>query len=110
MITLDFTKVSRHVQIDRQVRFSIIEKTVGWGNVIYEAPDRKTGDCTICLTTTGAMIIVEPDGTIATAWIASVAQAMDTFKRATNQERMPKWLWNIVNYNNNTELWQKLVA
>ena len=89
---IDLQKVSRHVTVDRQTRISIIEKTVGWGKALVEAPDKKGRDCTALLTSTGVIAILEPD------------------KRATGNYEMPKELWKMVNYNNNTELWHKMAA
>ena len=107
---IDLQKVSRHVTVDRQTRISIIEKTVGWGKALVEAPDKKGRDCTALLTSTGVIAILEPDGTMVTAWIASVKQAQAVYKRATGSYEMPKELWKMVNYNNNTELWHKMAA
>ena len=110
MKEINLTNMSAHVIIDRQVRIDIIEKTVGWGETLVEAPDKKGRDCTAVLTTTGVIAILAEDGMMITAWIASVQQATAVYARATGTTKLPKKLWNIVNYNNNTEVWQKLVA
>ena len=110
MKAIDLTTVSHHVIVDRKTRFEIIEKTVGFGNPVVEAPDKKGRDCTATLTDTGVIVIIDPFGIIVTAWIASVKQAVSVYSRATGKTQLPQKLWNMVNYNNNTEFWQKKVA
>lgn len=110
MKTIDLTNVSAHVVIDRKTRFDIIEKTVGFGTPIVEAPDKKGRDCTVILTTTGVICIIGADGMMVTTWIASVAQAIAVYARATGKTKLPIKLWDMVNYNNNTETWRKKVA
>ena len=110
MPPIDLTKQTAHAILDREVRFSIIEKTVGWGTPVVIAPDKKGRDATATLTDTGVLIIRQPDGTIITAWVASVAQAQAVWGRATGNLKMPRKLWNVVNYNNNTRYWRNLVA
>lgn len=110
MPPIDLTKMSAHAILDREVRFDIIEKTVGWGTPVVMAPDKKGRDATATLTDTGVMVIREPDGTIITAWIASVRQAQAVWGRATGNIKMPAALWNVINYNNNTEYWKNKVA
>ena len=107
---IDTTKFSVHVMIDRQTRIEVIEKTVGWGDTFVEAPDEKGRDCTAILTTTGVIAILAADGTMITAWIASVRQAMAVYARATGTTKLPPKMWRMVNYNNNTEVWQKMAA
>ena len=110
MKQIDFSKASAHVLIDRKTRVEVIEKTVGFGVPFIEAPDIKERDCTATLTTTGVIVIMDDNGEIITTWIASVKQAVSVYARATGTTKLPKWIWNIVNYNNNTEIWQKMVA
>ena len=110
MKPIDLTVVSHHVEVDRQARFDIIKKTVGFGSPVVEAPDKKGRDCTATLTDTGVIVIIDPYGMIVTAWIASVKQAQAVYGRATGSLKMPRQLWNTVNYNNNTELWRKKIA
>ena len=110
MTSIDLTKLSAHVMVDRKVRIEIIEKTVGFGTPIVETPDNKNTDCTTVLTSTGVIVIVAPDGMIVTTWIANVAQAISVYKRATNGKNLPKQLWKMIHYNNNTETWHKMVA
>ena len=110
MKAIDLTAVSYHVIADRQTRFNIINKTVGFGNPVVETTDKKGTDCTTTLTDTGVIVIIDSHGIIVTAWIASVKQALAVYSRATGTTKMPKQLWNMVNYNNNTELWQKVAA
>jgi hypothetical protein len=110
MKQIDLSKASAHVLIDRKTRVEIIEKTVGFGTPFVEASDIKQRDCTAILTTTGVIVIMDENGEIITTWIASVKQAVSVYARATGTAKLPKWIWNIVNYNNNTEMWQKMVA
>lgn len=110
MKTIDFSKATTHVIVDRKVRIEIIEKTVGFGVPFVEAPDEKGFDCTATLTTTGVIVIMGANGEIITAWIASVKQAMAVHARATGTTKLPKKIWNVVNYNNNTAEWKKMVA
>ena len=107
---IDLTNMSAHVIVDRQARINNIENSIGWGTEIITAPDKKERDATATLTSTGVIIIRSLDGMIITAWIASVAQAQAVWGRAKGTARLPRWLWNVVNYNNNTEYWKNLVA
>lgn len=107
---IDLTRMSAHVIIDRKTRIDLIEKTIGWGTEVVTAPDKKEKDATATLTSTGVIIIRSLDGMIITTWIASVPQAVSVWIRAKGNNRLPKWLWNVVNYNNNTEVWQKMAA
>ena len=104
---IDLTNMSAHVIIDRADRIGIIEKTVGWGEPLVQAPDLKGRDATAILTTTGVIIIRSLDNMIITAWIASVPQAISVWRRATGEKNLPNAVWNIVNYNNNTDYWRK---
>ena len=110
MKQIDLSKASAHVRVDRKIRVEIIEKTIGFGIPFIETQDERQSDCTTTLTTTGVIVIMSEDGEIITTWIANVKQAMAVHARATGTTKLPKWLWNIVNYNNNTEMWQKMVA
>ena len=102
--------VSNHVVVDRQARINLIEKTIGWGNPVIEAPDKKGRDCKAVLTDTGVIIILDPYGIIVTAWIASVKQAIAVYARATGNTVLPQKLWWIINYNNNSKEWQRKIA
>ena len=110
MKTIDLSKMSAHVIVDRKVRINIIEKTVGFGKPFVEAWDIKEADCTATLTTTGVIVIMDKEGLIITTWIASVAQAISVYRRATGKKNLPQNMWAIVNYNNNTKVWQKMAA
>lgn len=107
---IDLTKMSAHVLIDRADRVRYIENTVGWGSIIVEAPDKNKENVHRVLTSTGVMIIKAEDGFMITTWIADVGQAKDVWKKAKGDKPMPRWLWNVVNYNNNTAYWKNLVA
>lgn len=107
---IDLTRMSAHVIVDREARIRHIENSIGWGTEVITAPDLKERDATATLTSTGVIIIRGMDGFIITAWIASVPQAVSVWIRAKGNNRLPHWLWNVVNYNNNTEYWQNLVA
>ena len=111
MKTYDLTVISDHVDNDRRARFELIEKTIGFGTPIAEAKDRKAGgDCTRTLTDTGVIIVINPYGTIITAFVAGVKQAMQVYNDATGTTKMPRKVWNMVNYNNNTIAWKKVTA
>ena len=110
MKKLDVSNLSAHVVVDRMDRIRVIEKTVGWGVPVYEAPDEKGRDATAILTSTGVLAIVAPNGMIISVWIAGIKQAVAVFRRATGQEKMPAWLWATINYNNNTEAWKAMAA
>lgn len=107
---IDLTKMSAHFIIDRADRINYIEKTVGWGTVIVEAPDPIREDVRKALTSTGVLIIFGREDIIITAWIADVNQALRVWLDAKNNNHLPKWLWNVINYNNNTEYWRNKVA
>lgn len=110
MKAIDLTAISRHVELDRQNRFNLINNTVGFGLPVVEAKDKNNNECTATLTTTGVIVIIDPHGIIVTAWIASVRQAIGVYATATGSTKLPKNLWNVVNYNNNTETWQRIAA
>ena len=107
---IDLTRMSAHVIIDRKARINLIERTIGWGTEIITAPDKKERDATATLTSTGVIIIRSFDGVIITAWVASVRQALAVWIRGTGSNHIPSWLWNVINYNNNTEYWRNKVA
>ena len=107
---IDLTRMSAHFMIDRKFRIDLIERTIGWGTEVVVAPDKMGQDATATLTSTGVMIIRNFDGLIITAWIASVPEAVSVWIRAKGNNHLPKWLWNVVNYNNNTAAWQKMAA
>lgn len=110
MTAIDFNNTTAHVIIDRKARFEMIERTIGWGNPVIVAPDKKERDATATLTDTGVMIIRDFENKIITAWVASVAQAQAVYGRATGSPKLPRRIWLVVNYNNNTPAWNKLVA
>lgn len=107
---IDLTRMSAHVIVDRETRIRMIENSIGWGTEVITAPDKKERDATATLTSTGVIIIKSMDGMIITAWVASVQQAVSVWIRAKGNNRLPAWLWNVVNYNNNTEYWKMKVA
>jgi len=107
---VDTTCMSAHAIIDRADRIRNIENSVGWGTEIVTAPDKKNRDATATLTSTGVIIIRSLDGMIITAWVASVRQAVAVWGRAKGNATLPRQLWNVVNYNNNTAYWRNLVA
>ena len=111
MKSFDLCMISDHVDKDRRARFSMIEKTIGFGSPIVETGDKKPdGDCTRTLTDTGVILVIDPYGIIVTAFIASVKQASRLYKQATGDRKLPQNLFNMVNYNNNTEYWKKMAA
>lgn len=107
---IDLTRMSAHVIIDREARINMIENTIGWGTEVITAPDKKQRDATATLTSTGVIVIRGLDGMIITAWVASVPQAISVWIRGKGNNHLPSWLWNVVNYNNNTPYWKNLVA
>jgi hypothetical protein len=107
---IDLTRMSAHVIVDRSARIAHIENSIGWGTEIVTAPDKKGRDATATLTSTGVLVIRSFDGVIISAWIASVGQAQAVWNRAKGTTRLPHWLWNVVNYNNNTDYWKKVTA
>ena len=109
MKTFDITCLTYHAEVDRETRINIIKKTVGFGNPCAEAPDKDDRDATAILTDTGVIVILNPYGLIVTTWIASVRQASAIYY-SNHGKKMPKSLWAIVNYNNNTETWHKMAA
>ena len=107
---IDLTKMSTHVTVDRAARIKNIENSVGWGTIVAQAPDRNSKNVNRALTSTGVLIVQAEDGFIITAWIASISQAVAVWKMAKEGKPLPKWLWNVINYNNNTDYWKKLIA
>jgi hypothetical protein len=111
MKRIDLSIISDHVDNDRRNRFAFIEKTIGFGTPIAEAEDKKErGDCTRTLTGTGVIVVIDPYGVIVTAWIASVKQAIDVYSRATGNNKLPKEVFWMVQYNNNSPVWKTKVA
>lgn len=107
---IDLTRMSAHFIIDRADRIQRIENSIGWGTIVVNAPDRNKENVYRCLTSTGVLIIKDENDFIITAWIADVKQAVSVWKAAKGDRPVPKWLWNVINYNNNTKYWQKKVA
>lgn len=107
---IDLTRMSAHVIIDRADRVRHIENSIGWGTEIARAPDRNAEGVYRVLTSTGVMIVQGEDGFMITAWVASVNQALDVWVKAKPGKKIWSWLWNVINYNNNTEYWRNKVA
>ena len=110
IIPVDFTNLSYHAINDRAARFNNIENSLGWGNPVASAIDKKDRTATATLTDTGVIIIRNSQNMIVTAWFASVKQASDVWARSDNAGRIPSKLWNLLHYINNTYYWQSLVA
>lgn len=109
MPPIDLTNMSAHAIVDRKTRFAVIENSIGWGNPVIVAPDKKGRDATATLTDTGVLVIRGSDNMIITAFIATVRQAQAVWNRGKGG-KMPQALWNMINYNNNTDYWKNLVA
>ena len=107
---IDLTMMSYHTIVERANRVNNIENSIGWGEIVAEAPDRNDANVRRALTSTGVLLVLGENDFIITAWIANVGQAAAVWKKAKNGARMPRQLWNMVNYNNNTTYWQNLVA
>ena len=107
---IDTTNLSAHVIVDRKMRIDLIENTIGWGDTIATIPDKHNTGTFATLTSTGVMIISTEEGFILTAWVANVKQAVAIWKTANGEKPMPRWLWKMIHYNNNTETWQKMAA
>jgi hypothetical protein len=88
-----------HVRVERPDRMSNIENSVGWGEVVAIAPDRKGRTAINVLTSTGVFVVRGFDGNIITAWVASKAHAKYILRRATGNENFPAWLWEVVKNN-----------
>ena len=110
MAPIDLSCISAHALNDRKERFDVIEKGLGWGKPIVEAPDAEGRPSTTTLTDTGVIVIRGYDNMIITAYIASPRQARKVYERATGNPNMPRKIWLIVNYLNNTPYWQKVAA
>ena len=102
--------MSAHVTVDRADRIRNIENSVGWGTIVVKAPDRNSENVNRVLTSTGVLIVQAEDGFMITAWVASVRQAVAVWKKAKGDKPLPKWLWNVINYNNNTDYWKQVIA
>lgn len=103
-------KKTTHYEVDRETRVKMIENTVGFGNIVAIAPDRKHKDCFNCLTDTGVFVVRAFDNTIITVWIASMSQAVDVWKRATGSTNLPKDLYWRIHYYYNTRVWKQATA
>lgn len=107
----DLTNMSAHAIIDRKERISFIENTIGFGEPVAKTKrDRDAnGDAITILTSTGVVVVeVEETEEIITAFVATVRQATGIWHRANGTKKMSRKLWNMVNYNNNTETYRKI--
>lgn len=109
MPPVDFTNMSYHAIVERKTRFDTIERLTGWGKPVIVANDKKGRDATATLTDTGVLIIRGSDNMIITAFIATVRQAQAVWNRGKGG-KMPRELWNVINYNNNTDYWKKAIV
>ena len=107
---IDLTKMSAHVIVDRESRINHIENSVGWGTIVAETPDPAHEGTIKALTSTGVVIVKGEDDFIITAWIGNVNQTVWIWKHAKGDKPLPRWLWNVVNYNNNTPYWKRVAA
>lgn len=107
---IDLTNMSAHAIIDRKARFNFIENTIGFGERVCSAKkDRdEKGDAVATLTSTGVVIIeVEETKEIITAYIGTLQQVKTIWCKANKTKRMEEKLWQMVNYNNNTENYKR---
>lgn len=102
---IDFTNISYHVLHDRQSRYNVIERTIGFGSPVCTFKD-ETDKTYKTLTSTGVIIIRNFMNMIITLYIARPMQAKKLYVKATN-EKMPKKLDLMVQYNNNTTYWKE---
>ena len=108
---LDVMSMSAHTIVDRADRIRYIENTIGYGTIIAETPDPAHEGLNKVLTSTGVLIVRNATTKmIITLWIAGVKQAENVWYSAKPNKPMPKWLWNVVNYNNNTAYWKRLAT
>ena len=108
-MSYDLTNMTYHAQVEREDRFSLIENTIGWGRPVVTTQSTTDETAKITLTKTGVIIIQNKDtNSIVTAYVASVSQACRTWEAVKGNKPLPKWLWNRINYNNNTRYWKKI--
>lgn len=110
MPPIDLTLMSSHGINERKNRFEVIENTIGWGRPKVTAVSHLDPTTYETLTSTGVIVVRSQENLIITAYVARVSQALAVWHNAKGAMPMPKWLWNVINYNNNTEYWQNLVA
>ena len=113
MPPIDLTNLTAHVIVDRDWRISWIEKTIGFGIEMYTADDDRDPTVVKTITSTGVMVIRNRfTNIILTTYIARVGQASKVYTKATGKpiDTMPRNLWNILHYNNNTSYWRNKVA
>lgn len=89
-------KVSAHVVYDRMDRMMLIAKYIGWGEIVLEVrnPERNN-NCINCLTSTGVLIVKGENGTLVTAYPASLSQVKALYGMY-NYDRIPEYLFNRV--------------
>lgn len=110
MTAIDFTQLSYHAMVERKDRIEQIEKTISFGTPIVEMEDTSNNTMKV-LTSTGVIVIWSLNNkSIVTMFVASVNQALSFYNRKRGEEpyKMPRQLWLMVNYNNNTYYWQKI--
>ena len=106
-MSIDYTNMSYHALADRGERFAFIEDTIGWGEPVATAQAERDNTVTETLTNTGVLIVRNEYNTIITAYVARCKQANRVWDNA-KKGRMPRWLVNVINYNNNTEYWKRV--
>ena len=111
MAPIDLTLMTYHASNERAERFAFIENTTGWGQPLVMAPNKDDPTATATLTTTGVLVIRNKDtNMIITAFHANMGQALAVWRSAMGTAKMPHSVWMQINYNNFTELWQRVAA
>lgn len=88
-------RVSNHVAHDRMDRVLLIAQKIGWGEVVLEMPDHDFIDRFISLTTTGILLVKGANGTLITAYPASI-DLVKVMYHYHGYERIPDYLYNRV--------------
>ena len=93
------TNMTYHAREERINRLNALIDYLGVGEVILSAPDTLHSDSIRCITSTGIIVIKAPNGTIITAYMATVDQAMAMFAYM-GFKKIPYTLYRTIIYNN----------
>lgn len=93
------TNMTYHAREERINRLNALIDCLGVGEVVLSAPDKLHTDSVRCITSTGIMVIKGIDGTIITAYMATIDQATAMFSQM-GFSKIPHTLYRTIVYNN----------
>lgn len=93
-------QLTNHAMYDRKNRLAYIHNTIGFGDIIECQAEQY--DKVLQLTDSGVVLVRSlrtNEQPLITAYIATISEAINIFYSATNNAKMPNYLWKKINRN-----------